>query len=67
MTRVAVGCGGVAVVVDSQRRVKEAKKYLEDFPENYNALRDGLASREDHAMTVNELLKHLRAVLGLIK
>lgn len=44
--------------------IKEAKKFLEDFPTSYDAHRDGLTDVWDHKETVNKLLHHLRAVLA---
>jgi hypothetical protein len=42
------------------RATTAAKKLLGGFPEYYDALRDPLANRSEHAATVNELLKTLR-------
>lgn len=43
--------------------VKEARKYLADYPASYDAHRDPLTDPYEHRDTVNKLLRHLRAVL----
>ena len=42
---------------------KAAKKYIDQYPEDYDALKDQLAEQWDYATALNELLKHLREVL----
>lgn len=45
------------------KAIKEAQKYVEDFPSTYNAHEDRLTDSWEHKETVNKLLGHLRAVL----
>lgn len=40
---------------------------LDDFPAYYNAMRDSLAEPDDHAMTVNTLLAHLRTTIAAVR
>ena len=46
---------------------KAAQEYVDSYPMAYDATMDPLAEKDDHAIAVNELLKHLRAVLPLAR
>ncbi len=43
--------------------IKAAQKCSDEYPEHYRAVSDPLATELDHAYGVDELLKHLRALL----
>lgn len=44
--------------------VKEARKFIADFPASYNAHHDSLTDPYEHRETVNRLLWLLRGVLA---
>ncbi len=49
----------------SKAIIKAAQKCIDEYPEYYRASDDPLATGFDHALAVDELLKHLRALLTI--